>query len=231
MNETTAKEIKDFYIKKADYLLSVVQLYTSEPPFTQDYKFAIAGGCMAAGKVNDIDIFPIRDNPVIPFLRERVVSETRNAVTLSGHRYPIQLCHYRHPTLADLVESFDFSHIQIGVACTLRESGMLTADEVYYSNGFVKANMLGSTEYTHSKYPLSSLIRMNKYMERGNLSPHRHVSTTIAILKDIVKRGYTSYNDFKDQLDAVDLGLLPEDFKDLDREDLKELFELLRKDK
>ena len=47
------------------------------------------------------------------------------------------------------------------------------------------------------------------------------------ILGDIVERGFHDYQDFKDQLDAVDLGLLTEDFKQVDNADLMKLFELL----
>ena len=58
-----------------------------------------------------------------------------------------------------------------------------------------------------------------------------YLMETLKVLRDIVSRGFTDYEDFKDQLDAVDLGLLPEDIKQLDNDVLMDLFELLRKDK
>lgn len=46
-------------------------------------------------------------------------------------------------------------------------------------------------------------------------------------MNDIIKRGVSDYQDFKDQLDAVDLGVAPEDFQGLESV-IKELYVRLK---
>ena len=55
-----------------------------------------------------------------------------------------------------------------------------------------------------------------------------YYTAVINILANIIQRGFKDYDDFKDQLDAVDLGLLEEDYKDA-KEDFLKLFEMLNK--
>jgi len=50
----------------------------------------------------------------------------------------------------------------------------------------------------------------------------------LTILHDIVDRGFADYNDFKNQLDAVNLGLVPEDL-DGCKDILRKLFDVLLK--
>ena len=85
--------------------------------------------------------------------------------------------------------------------------------------------------FTSSDYPLSSLIRLQKYVERGKFAGKSWIWDAIKILTAIIRRGFEDYEDFKDQLDAVDLGLLPEDFQGADNGGvLADFFELLRRD-
>lgn len=67
--------------------------------------------------------------------------------------------------------------------------------------------MLQKTFFVGSEYPLSSLIRLVKYAKRG-LYPKRrdYTADILRILTAIIERGYSGYEDFKDQLDAIDLG-------------------------
>jgi hypothetical protein len=51
----------------------------------------------------------------------------------------------------------------------------------------------------------------------------------LRILYDIVDVGFKDYEDFKDQIDAVDLGLIDSPTAEL-QESLSELFQNLRKD-
>ena len=75
----------------------------------------------------DIDLFPCEEKR---FPRDlwlsfpntwEPVSSTKNATTLIGPgKIVLQLCNFVHPSLRELVESFDFSHIQVGVWFNLR---------------------------------------------------------------------------------------------------------------
>jgi hypothetical protein len=110
------------------------------------------------------------------------------------------------PTLKELVNSFDFAHVQVGV----RFGGNGEpphVDGVYFSDDFVSSNVERGTYYTGSEYPTSSLVRMGKYSSRGKFSKKEYLMSTLKILSDIVNRGFRDYDDFKDQMDAIDLGL------------------------
>jgi hypothetical protein len=220
---------------RSQYICSLIDQY--RPSAKSPIEFVIAGGCMI-DDITDIDIFPVDDFPMLHITGSRdgkIVSETRNATTWTGYRYPLQLCNYRKKTLAELVNSFDFTHIQVGarirIAPSLIEDALpaYSVEEVYYTENWISARCFRKSQYTGSNYPLSSLIRMHKYLKKGYLQEKDRLPTTLKILNDVVKRGFTSYDDFKDQLDAVDLGLLPEDFKDLEKDELKELYEHLLK--
>jgi hypothetical protein len=138
------------------------------------------------------------------------------------------MCNFFHPSLKALVDSFDFAHIQIGAMVDIK---CKCVEEIYYTEAYEKAHIIESTAYVHSEYPLSSLIRLVKYAKRDAFAGSSYIYSIITILKDIVERGFNDYEDFKEQLDAVDLGLLPEAFNELDRGVLLDLFEVLRKDK
>ena len=65
--------------------------------------------------------------------------------------------------------------------------------------------------------------------DKGYFLGKSYIPAVINILTNIIKRGFNDYDDFKDQLDAVDLGLLEEDYKEA-KEDFRELFEILNKE-
>jgi len=143
----------------------------------------------------------------------------------------VQLCFYPQPTLKALVDSFDFAHIQVGVHIHIGDVDGLsiaTVSSVYHTEAWVTSHAMQTTWYTGSEYPLSSLLRSIKYASRGDFAGKSYIPSAINILKGIIKRGFSGYEDFKDQLDAVDLGLIE---KDLEGCNISELFELLRRDK
>jgi len=196
--------------------------------------FYVAGNSLNKNAPNDIDIFPVKDF----FTRNQasklgeIVSETRNAITVKvnvdntlhhqtvddqneikvvGKTITIQLCNYTHESIEKLVESFDFSHIRVGAEININGS----VDKVYYAQDYIDAKMCQSTEYIGSEYPLSSLIRAFKYAKRGDFAGNSHIFSVFKVLTDIVHRGFKDYDDFKDQLDAIDLGLVPENKNEL----------------
>lgn len=218
VNEEIAKEV----VRRA-YRLDFDAVYK----LLDDRPFFLAGGSLCGDPVNDFDLYPI---PVRPFSgiavldvvlanpdKYKLLAQTRNAITvrLLDKGQTVQFCSYQKSTLADLVESFDFSHIQVGIEFT-GDREPPHADAVYYTDGFVIANMVHRTVYTGSEYPLSSLVRLFKYAKRDKLTRVGTARAVMKIMKDILNRGYENYDDFKSQLDAVDLSL----------PDMQEAFEL-----
>lgn len=191
--------------------------------------YIIAGNSLNAVKPNDFDIYPDDNTFDFKAIKERVpsfdntyvVCESRNALTISLDGYILQFCNYSKHTVAQLIESFDFAHIQIGAVIHICWEPGDPEDGGGYKNSFIQsiwttedyrnAHIIGTTWYTGSDYPLSSLIRCIKYAQRGTYAnKHEYKVDVLKILGDIISRGYKDYKDFKDQLAAVDLILLEE---------------------
>lgn len=186
--------------------------------------FAMAGGCTSHWKFNDVDLFA--PEKFLPWRGPGVVlSETRNAQTINLSTGPLmQLCNYWKPTLKELVESFDFGMIQTGVLVVDGD-----VSDVYWTNDFIEDRALSSATFTGTEYPLSSLMRCRKYAERGFMAPGIYARNMIDIMNAVLQRGFYGYDDFKDQLDAIDLRLLPEDIDEIQFGPLKDLFDKLDK--
>lgn len=193
-------------------------------------RFYLAGGCF--GKVvNDLDIFPVGDDVLTIEAKNRVanVATTKNAETWLVYDQTVQLCRYRHASIEQLIESFDFAHIQCGVLVEI-VSGEVQVTKTHVSEAFKTARVCGDSWYTGSCYPLSSLVRLSKYRRRGAIGRGSAIEATIGIVADIVERGFNNYEDFKDQLDAVDLGLVvADDLSEIELETCRRLFNLLNK--
>lgn len=183
-----------------------------------DRPFILAGGALCGDEVRDYDIYPDSDcRFVIDDVealalgdpkRAEVLCKTANSLTvkLVKKNQIVQFCKYEKPSLEELVKSFDFSHIQVGIG--FRGNGCAPYHEhVFYTDEFVLANVTRRTVYTGSEYPLSSLMRLMKYNKRGKLTRIDTMRAAMSILKDVIDRGYKDKDDFKTQLDAVDLGI------------------------
>jgi len=219
-------------------------------------KYYIAGGALISTNPNDVDIYfngwnqeKLNDdigrflgyNGILPTYSQCsyedlikkyngiIITKTTNAITIKFKDTIYQLCHYWNDTLEELVESFDFAHIKIGCERYISE----IKNNFYISEDFKIASQIGSTFYTGSEYPLSSMIRINKYIERGCFSGKSYIPEVMKIMTDIYERGFSDYKDYLDQLDAVDLGLLPQDLNEIN--DAKNIFykffEVLNKNK
>lgn len=176
----------------------------------------IGGNSLRMAPPNDIDLFPVKGKDLKFGNDVNIVSSTRNAVTARLNGIPVQICKYEKGSLHELVESFDFAHIQIGAKLCKDIDGKMLVEEVYWTTEYEQAAIQEGTFYTGSDYPLSSLIRLVKYKERGDFAGKAYVWNLLNIVSDIIERGFRDYDDFKDQMDAVDLGLLPKDFQDAD---------------
>lgn len=191
------------------------------------YHGYFAGGGLLRADAHDIDLFPAGDDAFYPENDNGLVMQTANARTYRNGSAVIQLCNYAHPSLQELVESFDFAHIKAGVEFHL-EAGRHPIKEVYVSSDFIIAHATETSYFTGSAYPLSSLMRLVKYAKRDVFAGKSYLPVMFSVLDSILKRGFKDYADFKDQLDAVDLGYLENDFN---REMLMRIFERLRRDK
>lgn len=183
--------------------------------------YYVAGNSCNSATPNDYDLYPIERNGKFDFdeiakiASEKdmpVVSRTRNALTVAINEKPVQFCSYTKASLLDLISSFDFAHVQIGIhvhnICSEGAYDNSIIAEICTTQNWVESRLLDTTWYVSSEYPLSSLIRIIKYVNRDTFSGRSYIPSLMDIVKDIVKRGYLNYEDFKDQLNAIDLGLL-----------------------
>ena len=228
------KSIKDVIRERMDTRLkSVYSAIAICLSYHYDGYF-VAGNSCNVSVPHDFDLYPWRNNKFdfegiksrIEYVGGHVVIETRNALTVNIGGKTIQFCNYWKPDLISLIESFDFAHIQIGVAVSIEwmpgegpddQGGYDYSDIEYveYTDSWQRAHMLETTWYTGSEYPLSSLLRTTKYFQRGCYAKkHEYKKDILNIMKDIINRGYEDYEDFKDQLAAVDLLLLEPEEKE-----------------
>jgi hypothetical protein len=223
------EEIKDRMDQRLKSVYSAIAICLS---YDHDGYFVAGNSCNAAAP-HDFDIYPWGNKFDFDGIKSRVESvggyvviETRNALTVNIGGKVIQFCNYRKPDLISLIESFDFAHIQIGVAVQIEwrpgdfedDPGgydYSTIKYVEFTDNWQRAHMLETTWYTGSEYPLSSLLRTTKYFQRGCYAKkYEYKKDILNILNDIISRGYKDYQDYKDQLAAVDLLLLEPEEKE-----------------
>jgi hypothetical protein len=197
--------------------------------------FFIGGGCLS-GTISDVDLFPVVGFPFEVPKDAVVISKSRNAVTLKSDPWPIQLCYYPHDNLESLVKSFDYAHIQVGVRVSVPVIGKMDIPfpditEVYFTDDYIVSHVGSTTWFCGSEYPLSSMVRAHKYAQRGLMNRGAYVRSMISAMMAVMKRGFADYQDFLEQLDAVDLSLTPEEFAEVEKADLIQLFDMLSKEK
>jgi len=192
--------------------------------FNLEGSFYIGGNSLNRQKsFSDIDIFPIKGKSIDVNSGEKICA-TKNATTYKSNNYLLQVCNYKKESLQDLVDSFDYAHIQIGA-----EIQNFNIIDIYCTDNYINYNVIGDSTFVSSEYPVSSLIRSSKYFKKGQISKGQLIYSQLIALTDIIERGFIDYDDFKDQLDAVDLGLLPEELDDVGQSKLVTLFKLLEK--
>ncbi len=173
--------------------------------------YILAGGAMRAAEPRDYDIYGVQ-HKIDTFLMQDIcrntpgvdfVTRTNNALTVKIEGQIVQFCKYFKPTPKELVESFDFTHVQAGAV--INNSGEIT--DVVYTNGFEKVENLSiAIEYTGSEYPLSSLKRLIKFLRRGDfkdVGDDYVMGNVLRILCDVVKRDFSSWADFRDQCASI----------------------------
>lgn len=222
---TKVKSIRDTIKNRMDHrlknLYSAIAICLS---YGHDGYFVAGNSCNAA-KPHDFDIYPWGSDfdfedigPRVKAIGGHVIVKTCNALTVNINGQVIQFCNYNKHDLISLIESFDFAHVQIGVAVKIEWGDEYEYSIIKYAeftDNWQRARMLETTWYTGSEYPLSSLLRVNKYFKYGGYaSKHEYKKDILKILNDIISRGYDDYKDYKDQLAAVDLLLLEPEEKE-----------------
>lgn len=218
-------EFGEWLRRRAKWLSAKIPHFGKSPD-----RIFVAGGCFVRRDLSDIDVFPKESRwpeGMVPG-EHPILSVTENAITVLGtdKRTPVQFCNYVYPTLRDLVESFDYSHIQAGAELEWTENGWRVCG-TWWSGECIDARCAADSVYLKSCYPLSSLVRLLRYYDRGDITKHNAIRSLIRVLSDIIERGFYDREDFKDQLDAVDLGLLSEEQSEMRHGELMRLFELL----
>lgn len=175
----------------------------------------VAGNSLNQATPHDIDLYPVKssdfDFHVSAFndAGASVLFESRNATTVKYKNVVYQFCNYTASNISALVHTFDYSHIQVGVHLVLdptkasRDKSIVAYTDNYVSNLLTKTN-----GYQGTHYPLSSMLRAMKYYGYGELSKCESKMSLVAALVDFMDRGFKDYDDFRDQLDAIDLSLV-----------------------
>lgn len=203
-------------------------------------KIWIAGNSLNEGDVHDVDVFfPLyghgigewSEQPIVldklyqcidafnndfkeKMGEAKVLYESKNATTVEFGGTKYQFCMYQKDSATDLVESFDFSHIQIAAEIDFEEDGeenQPQISDVVYTDDYVEAKITGQSKYTGTDYPLGSVFRAEKYMRYGQLTRSEYKKSVVKALTDVIRRGYKDYNDFKDSIGAIDLLLFEKD--------------------
>jgi len=193
-------------------------------------RFLLAGGALTKDdNPKDFDIYGVDAPILISAVEHRVLcheatrgylSKTANAITANIYGQTVQFCSYFKPTPQETVAAFDFAHCKAGAV--FGADGLL--QEVVATDDFWLSESNGTTWYTGSEYPLSSLMRLMKFHKRGLFEGGTHKSAAVRILCDIVERGFKDYEDFFDQCSSIS-----ESFKDYNSVDGEVLYELLHK--
>lgn len=202
----------------------------------------VCGGSCTIASPNDYDVYlPKSEDPlfisnVVNALCKlgldsnsgvEVLTSSKNAYTIRWNgKHIIQICFYTKPSLLELVSSFDYSYCQVGIAYDPDKYDGFRVVDVAYTEHYARFVATGITEYVGSEYPLSSLIRLVKTAEKGYFAKRSYIRSFIKILNDIYSRGFNGYVDFKDQLDAIDLLLLSNEYE---KTDLMSLFNKLNR--
>lgn len=198
----------------------------------KDEKFVvIAGNSLNKAKPHDIDVYryleeSAEEKPVETELRfggsqpvrevakldwctgqggpHRIVYEFANARTVKHDDTTYQYCAYQKP-FHKLIESFDYAHVQVGAVLDLKTHEIT---EVYFTDKYVRWLITGKSCFTGSEFPMSSLLRAEKYKRYEVLNSSEFRECVLTALGDVIQRGFDDYEDFKTQLQAVDLLLL-----------------------
>jgi len=215
MNSDPVEKLKDTIKNRACTLLKAEKdLFKELRAGKGEYEFILAGNSLNNSTVNDLDIYgagyDIKEKFKLDSHNKKTIFSSKNACSLRGKVYKVQFCSYWRNSLKELIESFDFSKIQVGVRAEFSAEDSFCIKEVYFSNAYLDWKLNETFDFMGSEYPLSSLFRLFKYFKREDCTIRERNICILKILDSIIRRGFKDYDDFKNQLDAIDLMLLPD---------------------
>lgn len=118
-----------------------------------------------------------------------------NAITLKGN---VQLIFRFYGEPEKLIQEFDFEH------CTGYFHKVGWENKLVLNEDMLMSVLTKELKYRHGKYPVSSLLRLQKYIQRGYTIP---TGELIKLALDISKLDLSNPKVFADQLSGVDLQL------------------------
>lgn len=123
-----------------------------------------------------------------------------NAITLKGN---VQLIFRFYGEPEKLVQEFDFEHCT-GYFHRVSWENVVYKNELVLNEDMLMSVLTKELKYRHGKYPVSSLLRLQKYIQRGYTIP---TGELIKLALDISKLDLSDAKVFSDQLSGVDLQL------------------------
>lgn len=123
-----------------------------------------------------------------------------NAITLKGN---VQLIFRFYGEPEKLVQEFDFEHCT-GYFYRVSWENVVCRNELVLNEDMLMSVLTKELKYRHGKYPVSSLLRLQKYIQRGYTIP---TGELIKLALDISKLDLSDAKVFSDQLSGVDLQL------------------------
>lgn len=123
-----------------------------------------------------------------------------NAITLNGN---VQLIFRFYGEPEKLVREFDFEHCT-GYFHRVSWENVVYKNELVLNEDMLMSVLTKELKYRHGKYPVSSLLRLQKYIQRGYTIP---TGELIKLALDISKLNLSDSQVFSDQLSGVDLQL------------------------
>lgn len=123
-----------------------------------------------------------------------------NAITLKGN---VQLIFRFYGEPEKLVQEFDFEHCT-GYFYRVSWENVVYKNELVLNEDMLMSVLTKELKYRHGKYPVSSLLRLQKYIQRGYTIP---TGELIKLALDISKLDLSDSQVFSDQLSGVDLQL------------------------
>ena len=123
-----------------------------------------------------------------------------NAITLKGN---VQLIFRFYGEPEKLVQEFDFEHCT-GYFHRVSWENVVYKNELVLNEDMLMSVLTKELKYRHGKYPVSSLLRLQKYIQRGYTIP---TGELIKLALDISKLNLSDSQVFSDQLSGVDLQL------------------------
>lgn len=123
-----------------------------------------------------------------------------NAITLNGN---VQLIFRFYGEPEKLVQEFDFEHCT-GYFHRVSWENVVYKNELVLNEDMLMSVLTKELKYRHGKYPVSSLLRLQKYIQRGYTIP---TGELIKLALDISKLDLSDSQVFSDQLSGVDLQL------------------------